>query len=66
MPMLSMMGFTLRDGQMNGVYFEQLCDVLNPEDQKVGYCVEELLPGVRNEKFISQFLKYKRSKKNAH
>ncbi len=36
------------DGHIDLVYFELLAEVLNDENERVGYCVVELLPGVRN------------------
>jgi hypothetical protein len=36
------------DGQINFVYFELLAEVLNDANERVGYCVVELLPGLRN------------------
>lgn len=38
----------LMEGQMNLAYFELLAEVLNSDDERVGYCFVELLPGVRN------------------
>lgn len=38
----------LIDGQLNLVYFELIADIINNKDEKVGYCVVELLPGARN------------------
>ncbi len=39
----------LMDGQVNIGYFEELCAVYNADDERVGYCFTELLPGARNE-----------------
>ncbi len=36
------------DGQMNLAYFELLAEIINPRDERVGFCFVELLPGVRN------------------
>ena len=36
------------EGQINLVYFELLAEVLNDANERVGYCIVELLPGVRN------------------
>lgn len=44
------------DGQMNGVYFEQLCDIINRDGEKVGLCFVELLPGARNKKFLNSLM----------
>jgi predicted secreted hydrolase len=41
------------EGQMQNMYFEQLCEVKNSAGEKVGLCFVELLPGVYNKKFIS-------------
>jgi len=38
----------LVDGQINLVYFELLAEILNDANERVGYCIVELLPGVRN------------------
>lgn len=38
----------LMDGQMNLAYFELLAEILNSDNERVGYCFVELLPGVRN------------------
>lgn len=51
--------YTIRpimEGQRNGVYFEQLCDVLNADGEKVALCFVELLPGVRNKNFIGSMI----------
>jgi len=36
------------EGQLNLAYFELLAEVINPQGEKVGLCVVELLPGARN------------------
>jgi predicted secreted hydrolase len=38
----------LLDCQRNGSYFELVAKIINKEKTHVGYCVVELLPGVRN------------------
>ncbi|MFW9784601.1 MAG: lipocalin-like domain-containing protein [Candidatus Heimdallarchaeota archaeon] len=38
----------LIDGQLNLAYFELMAEILNPKNERVGYCFAELLPGVRN------------------
>ena len=38
----------IMDGQMNLAYFELLAEIINPDNECVGYCFVELLPGVRN------------------
>jgi len=40
------------EGQRNGMYFEVVSKVFNKVGDKVGYCVVELLPGVRNKRFV--------------
>jgi len=41
----------LIDGQLNLAYFELLAEIINPRGERVGYCVVELLPGARNQKY---------------
>ena len=36
------------EGQMNLAYFELLAEIINPYNERVGFCFVELLPGVRN------------------
>jgi len=36
------------DGQFNIVYFEMLAEIINPKNERVGFCFVELLPGARN------------------
>ena len=38
----------IMDGQMNLAYFELLAEIINPQNERVGLCFVELLPGVRN------------------
>ena len=38
----------IMDGQMNLAYFELLAEIINPRNERVGFCFVELLPGVRN------------------
>ena len=38
----------IMDGQMNLAYFELLAEIINPNNERVGLCFVELLPGVRN------------------
>ena len=38
----------LMDGQLNLAYFELMAEIINPENERVGFCFVELLPGVRN------------------
>jgi predicted secreted hydrolase len=38
----------LMDGQLNLAYFELMAEIINPKNERVGYCFAELLPGVRN------------------
>lgn len=46
----------LTEGQLNGVYFEMMCDVINSKGEKVGHCFVELLPGVRNKNFMTMMI----------
>lgn len=38
----------IQEGHINFAYFEELCYIKNENDEIVGYCFSELLPGVRN------------------
>lgn len=38
----------IMEGQMNLAYFELLAEILNPDNERAGFCFVELLPGVRN------------------
>jgi predicted secreted hydrolase len=38
----------LMDGQFNLAYFELMAEIINPENEQVGFCFVELLPGARN------------------
>jgi predicted secreted hydrolase len=49
------------DGQLNFFYFELLAEIRNSEEQVVGYCVTELLPGVYNK--TNPFQAFSRVKK---
>ena len=40
----------IQQGHMNFAYFEELCYIRNSAGEIAGYCIAELLPGVRNEK----------------
>ena len=44
------------DGQMNLAYFDQLCYIYNKDNQEVGMCFVELLPGVYNQKIDGKLL----------
>lgn len=44
------------EGQLNLAYFEQLCYIYDENNQKVGYCFVELLPGVYNKKIDGKLL----------
>ena len=44
------------DGQMNLAYFEQLCHIYNKDNEEVGMCFVELLPGVYNKKLDGKLL----------
>lgn len=46
----------IMDGQLKGVYFEQVCYIFNQKNERVGLCFAELLPGVRNTNFISKMI----------
>mgnify|MGYP000862247975 CR=1 FL=1 len=41
----------IMDGQLNIGYFELLAEVINKDNEKVGMCFVELLPGVYNKEF---------------
>lgn len=41
------------DGQIQNMYFEELCDVKNSKGESVGVCFVELLPGVYNKNFTA-------------
>jgi len=43
----------LQEGHMNFAYFEELCSVKNSKGETVGYAFAELLPGVLNQKALS-------------
>lgn len=47
----------LLDCQRNGNYFELVAKVRNASNEHVGYCVVELLPGVRNKDHIGEMAK---------
>lgn len=46
------------NGQLNLFFYELLADVINPQGERVGFCVVELLPGARN-KHIKPWLALK-------
>ncbi|MHA1476333.1 MAG: hypothetical protein ACTSPA_09750 [Promethearchaeota archaeon] len=47
----------IMDGQFNIVYFEMMCEIINPKNECVGFCFVELLPGARNSSRRINFLK---------
>jgi len=38
----------IMEGQLNLAYFELMAEIINPKNERVGFCFVELLPGVRN------------------
>lgn len=38
----------IMDGQLNLAYFELMAEIVNANNERVGFCFVELLPGVRN------------------
>ena len=38
----------IMEGQYNKVYFEIMAEILNPKNERVGFCFVELIPGARN------------------
>lgn len=42
------------EGKLKGMYFEHVCYIYNEKDEKVGLCIVELLPGVRNINFLNK------------
>ena len=44
------------DGQLNLAYFEQLCTICDKDNNEVGLCFVELLPGVYNKKIDGKLL----------
>lgn len=48
------------DGMFNLYFFELLADIVDDQNQVVGYCFVELLPGVRNKNSVLDAFKIKR------
>lgn len=38
----------IMDGQFNLAYFELIAEIINPKNERVGFCFVELIPGARN------------------